>query len=403
MFNSCSQTCGSQDVGHSKILRRRLNVEESASAAHERMCCSPTSQELLIAATFGDVPRLAAALDAHGDPNACDADGLSPLTLASAGGHVQSVILLLEARAMPDSNPHAQGLSALVVAAAQGNMEVLKALLRAAANPAQGAKKGTAPLMRAAAAGHVDVCTILIEGSAPVDACDRSGTSPLMLAAEKGRAQVVMLLLSRKASANRLDVHNRCTLMRAVDILLRKNPQKCNLTPFWAPIDHWFLLCRELVEHAADPNIVNGVGETLLARAVRHQRKDITEFLLDVGAVPDLPVPILQNGSVLLLAARAGSFKLCKVLIERLASVNICDCQGDNALSLAASHGHERVAMLLMDHGAKPLQRTSDGQPLIVRAAESGCKQLYNRLLIHGHVQAVKIKSCKGAMRLETP
>lgn len=398
----CSEPCSSKMAGQ-KIVGAHQERKDSAALGHERMSRSQASQDLFVAATYGDIPTMAVALEAHGDPNACNADGLAPLTVAAAGGHVQGVLLLLDSGAMPDGGPSAHGLSPLGVAAAQGNLEVMKALLRARANVSLGAKQGKAALMRAAAAGHVDASILLIEASAPVDACDHNGVSALMLAVEKGREETIMLLLSRNASASHADKHQRSALARAVDMLFRMSTQKANMTPFWAPIDRWIFICRELAHHAADPNMINDAGETLLSRAVRHRRNDITELLLDIGAVPDQAVPALKNGSVLILASRTGCLEICKTLIERMASVDFRDRRGDNALSSATTNGNEDIALLLMDHGAKPIKRAAPGLPLVVHAAENGCGQLYSRLLIHNHVPATRKAKQKATDGQEKP
>ena len=55
--------------------------------------------------------------------------GVTPLICAAAGGHVESVSLLLENEVDPDTGTLDSGMTPLVFAAANGHIEVVQLLL----------------------------------------------------------------------------------------------------------------------------------------------------------------------------------------------------------------------------------------------------------------------------------
>ena len=56
--------------------------------------------------------------------------------------------------------------------------------------------------------------------------------------------------------------------------------------------------------------------------------------------------------SPLMLAARLGCVKCCQELLDKQASIDDDNSDGDTALHLASRHGHVPVVNLLMDYHA---------------------------------------------------
>jgi len=205
------------------------------------------------AGSYGHGPLHRAALRGHaeaarrllalrGEPEARDAEGLTPLFLAAFSGHVPVVeVLLTDAAAATGGGfggaaaTDPKGARPLQWAATQGHLEVVEALagrfgadpaardslggcaLAAAATMGHGAvvtwllqlqgrgrevseadQKGITPLHWASLHGHIAATSALLEGRAQVDLL-AEGRSPLDLAAEHGRVEVVQML--RKAGA----------------------------------------------------------------------------------------------------------------------------------------------------------------------------------------------------------
>src|SRR4051794_37074964 len=104
------------------------------------------SDELVEAAADGDVDLVQDLLGAGVDPNAADADGLTPL--CAAGGELDIVERLLEAGADPN------GRGTPLVAAAYYWEPVVDALLAHGADPEGANGEGTTPLYAGAVGGE---------------------------------------------------------------------------------------------------------------------------------------------------------------------------------------------------------------------------------------------------------
>merc|ERR1719203_955902 len=104
---------------------------------------SGSSQDLFDAAIRGDVKVAMSALVSHGNPNCCNADGLTPLLVAAAGGHTDIVRLLTTSGAKVNAAPGG-GAFPISLAAAQGDMDSLCLLLQWKADPNVGARTGNA-------------------------------------------------------------------------------------------------------------------------------------------------------------------------------------------------------------------------------------------------------------------
>uniref|UniRef100_A0A1I8HX91 ANK_REP_REGION domain-containing protein n=1 Tax=Macrostomum lignano TaxID=282301 RepID=A0A1I8HX91_9PLAT len=135
--------------------------------------------------------RLPMALDGSGD-----AEGRTPLHLASARGCLSAVrVLLADDFAVGDVRDRSRQWSAVHYAAAGGHAVVLRALLTAAAG-------------RSAALTSLSV-------SAAVEAADSTGRRPLMLAAQNGHEEAVKVLLEAGAQPDATDFNGLTSLHRA--------------------------------------------------------------------------------------------------------------------------------------------------------------------------------------------
>ena len=102
-----------------------------------------------------------------------------------------------------------------------------------------------------------------------------------------------------------------------------------------------------LLAAKADPNIRNNYGRTALMFAVIYGQNDIVARLLAAGANPDL-VPFDQSGWTALIAAAArGHARTVQLLLQSGADPNIRARNGQTALELARSEGHEDVVRIL--------------------------------------------------------
>jgi ankyrin repeat protein len=159
------------------------------------------SLDVFEAAALGDVPRLAALLDA--DPARADAvapDGYRPLGLAAYFGRSEAARLLVERRAdvtLPSGN--SARVTPLHSAAAAGHFEIAKLLLEKGAPVDTRQQGGFTPLMSAALRGDVELAELLIEHGADLALRDDTGRSAADHAAAAGHAALAEKLATGPA------------------------------------------------------------------------------------------------------------------------------------------------------------------------------------------------------------
>lgn len=102
----------------------------------------------------------------------------------------------------------------------------------------------------------------------------------------------------------------------------------------------------------------NNVYDNELIGAVK--KADFTQVVLqlDRGMNPNV---VENHETPLMIAARAGDFKIARVLIAFGADVNMRSQDGTTALMLAARHGHNEVVTLLLENSADTSLRNSRG------------------------------------------
>ena len=155
-------------------------------------------QELLVAASSGDVARIEALLAAGADHAAADEAGETALMHAAHNGHVAAVEALIAAGA--DVNAKSpQGWTALAKAAYNGDtergyVEVLEVLHEAGASLDERIFFGITPLMLAAGGGDAAVVEWLINAGADVLATNEGGRTARLMASDKFYVDVINLL-----------------------------------------------------------------------------------------------------------------------------------------------------------------------------------------------------------------
>ncbi|KAK4141642.1 ankyrin repeat-containing domain protein [Dichotomopilus funicola] len=207
-----------------------------------------------------------------GNPLAAVADdaGITPLYLAAEGGHVKVLLLLL-------------GLGAKVAAGAKRGDELaaVAALGVSSPSPSPGAassganvnvanRQGATALHAAVIRGHLGVVDILLRAGANPDLADEVGDTPLHEAARRGHHQITERLVKGSehsgavASLNLFNTFGITPLHRAV-------------------LNGWSWTVRVLLEAGADPNLVDGDGDTALEAAIASGTYNVVEVLLQLN------------------------------------------------------------------------------------------------------------------------
>jgi len=139
-----------------------------------------------------------------------DRAGMSPLRFAARGGHLESVIFLLDIVGVnidpqPDDSyvrEHTITRSAVIDAAIQGHTEVVQALIQRKANlSCVQYQDGWSALLFAASKGHTETVSALLEGGASFTYSDPQHYSPpISWAAKSGHLETVKVLLEFTAA-----------------------------------------------------------------------------------------------------------------------------------------------------------------------------------------------------------
>jgi ankyrin repeat protein len=123
------------------------------------------------------------------------------------------------------------------------------------------------------------------------------------------------------------------------------------LTPLHlAVLDGHGATCRLFLDHGADVNVKDRVGETPLHCAMMNDNLDIVERLLDAGAQPNAVDDL--GRTPLFHAARDGYVTITRLLLARGADPRHAIDDGDTALHEAIRGGWADIVALLLDHGA---------------------------------------------------
>ena len=155
--------------------------------------------EVADALMAGDTAAARKLIEQHGDVNAAQPDGATPLHWAVYRSDKEMVDLLLRAGANPKA-ANREGSTPLWLASINGDAAIIETLLKAGADANEHLPLGRTPIMAAARTGNVDAIKVLIDHGADVNAKETlRGTTPLMWAADEGHAPAIQLLIQHGA------------------------------------------------------------------------------------------------------------------------------------------------------------------------------------------------------------
>jgi ankyrin repeat protein len=285
---------------------------------------------------------------------------LAPNTLGTdaAAGHVRAVELLLangaDVNARDDS-----GYTALHRAAESAQNAVVTVLLNNKANV--DARDGSlrTPLLDAAMNGYKAVAETLLAHNAQVNVVDRYGESPLSFAGSRDKAVMVELLLKAGADPNLGTPPALFGVLRDTNLLVELLGAGAKVDIIQTNTGNPFRIRRESPSHAP-PGIGMPFGirteiwtETPLDAAASGNRADAVEILLQHGANPNL-TNNLGETAFHFAALRPADEKVFKLLLDAKADPNVRDDSGKTALDLVkTTRDPEKLIAWLENHGAK--------------------------------------------------
>jgi len=290
------------------------------------------STPLHVAALNRNAEMVTFLLENGADINRRDKNGGYALSFGASGGDEAVVQVLLDAGV--DLNYwQPQGLTLYHFAASRNLRNLTDALLARGDDINQATDDGTTPIHWAALRDQADMITYMIANGAEHSPADEHGLTPLGLAGQRNAAEAALALIEAGADPNAADNNQYTPLHRAC----------------WSGNLEVALV---LMEHGADPNAEDENGITPLIRAVPQGNVELVNALIAAGANADV-IDARIGCSALHMAAILGFADISEALIAGGASVNEKDDRGNRAFDYAARYGHEDVARLLKDHGAR--------------------------------------------------
>ncbi len=238
------------------------------------------------------------------------------------------------------NTPQPDGATALAWAAYRNDLETTDLLIHAGADVNAANDYGMTPLALACSKGSAAMVGKLLQAGADPNAAQWTGVTPLMTCARAGSADAVKSLLARQADVNAKDTRRGQTGL------------------MWAVAQQHTEVVRLLIEQGADVNVKTHMpgGFTplqFLTYGVR-RRDPSGPDKLEPGDVHPNPSSSRGGFTALMFAARQGDMDSARLLVDAGANVNAFSPDYGSALVVAASSGHEPVALFLLEKGADP-------------------------------------------------
>lgn len=315
------------NTGNVEILELLLEAGAEIDAGD-----SDNSTALGAAAMSGNDEIVALLIERGADVNIRDRKADCPLSFATYGRDSTVVQLLLDAGAdLYFRNPNGETL--LHVASQRGVRMLVEHLLDNDADIDARAAGGATPVGYAAMSGHPEIVALLLErGADPNGAQTEDAATPLEYTTWRNQVECARTLIEKGAMVDRLGHRNNTPLVWAAD---RSSLEMVEL----------------LLSHGANVNHMNEAGETALVKAAAAGHADRVAALLAAKADPNLGSD--EGGrSALQLAAIGGYVDVARRLVENGTDINKSTA-GDTPLHLARYYGHDELARLLAEKGAK--------------------------------------------------
>ena len=274
----------------------------------------------------------------------------------------EGVHSLLNEKDVDINTTQADGATALAYAVYWDHVETVQRLLDAGADPNIGNDYGVTPLMLASENRSATMLKTLLEARADPNVAMWSGETLLMTAARTGFMEAANMLLDHGANVNARD------------------PRRGQSALMWAISYGYPDIARLLIERGADIN----------ARTIR-LNEDFNPLELEGYMGTTIQAVPMGGYTPLLFATRVGDVATARLLVDRGADVNVASETDGSPLIMAASQGHEDLAVYLLGHGADPKAVDVNGMTALHYALRDGIK------ILHGIIITEKSMVCNFA------
>ncbi len=301
-------------------------------------------------------------LEKGADINARDAQGVSPLMMAS---NRATGVFIKRARAMTEFllgkgaeiNARDRGnATALHRALLGGDVELITLLLNKNADVNASDKSGNTPLhllVSALPAGseaddstnQMQLIKLLLEHKANPNIAADTGRAPLFIAVTGHRRDAVQLLLDKGANPNARDVNGSTALLSMIESSpIYQHDSKSVVAE----------IATMLLDKGADPNIRTRYnGESILMRALESSNKEMVASLLSRKADVNQPSPYSGNTPLMqAIESNSNAKEIVPLLLAAGADVKAKSNNGQSALKLATMRNEATLVELLKAKGA---------------------------------------------------
>ena len=326
-------------------------------------------QTPLFAALAKGYNVIAETLLEHGaDPNGPDLQHRYPLHKVMKHNDYRMVGLLVKHGA--DVNVQdGEGCTPLLLALMEGENLIAMELLEYGADPNITDRMGRHTLHNMK---HCDyrMVSLLCKHGANVNIQNDSGQSPLLVALSDGDKVIAMELLEHGADPNIVDHEGRHPLHNV------KNND--------------YRMVNLLCKYGANVNVQDATGKTLLFTALSEGDNAIAMELLEHGADPNI---VDHEGRHPLHNIKRNDYRMVGLLCDHGANVDVQDSHGRTPLFVALSSGENAIAMELLEHGASTNILDINGRHVLHNIMRTDYK-IVSLLCMHG--ASVNVQDNKG-------
>lgn len=204
-----------------------------------------------------------------GEPSA-DVKSLGPLLLQAARDGDATRVRQLLGQGVPVDVQDAQGNTPLLLATAGNHIEVARSLMLHGASPNLQNQMQDSAYLLAGAQGRLEIVRMTISYGADLKSTNRYGGTALIPACERGHVETALALIKAGVDVDHINRLGWTCLMEAV-VLSDGGPR------------HQAII-KALIEAKADLNLPDKDGVTALAHARQRGQKAVVQLLLAAGA-----------------------------------------------------------------------------------------------------------------------
>ena len=323
---------------------------------------------LVSAVKLQKVQHVKILLKASANPNMCNRDKMSPLTIAACFENFELMELLVHHGAEMKQTFPPFG-TALHTVAVEGKVHATRKLLKMGTDPNIIDHEGTTPLRRAVENKHAAVVAVLLENGADIHVeCPGDELPLLHKAAKRNDIEMLKILIEHGADPYEIGIKGGTAMMTAaahgsadaVDLLSNYSGlidilNKAGLTPLMVAINKRNYDCAlHLLKHKPNVKLCDSNGNTVLHTCIAYRApEDVVKAVLGCDAM--ITTPANNGATPIMLACKHGFFELAAAMLEKCPNL-FTDFPNMSATLLCAAvdAGSTKTLEILLQCGAKP-------------------------------------------------